>query len=373
MEEAYEAVTGFRRNIFMLPGGKYGKRFLHEKAKLYRHAANKGPLEAISQTAIATMEHLLLQKPTRNAKASDHIKCLGKRLELWEKGDIAGLLEEAVAIQGRMPARKVRKESVGDLAGRFALLVHGGRSREAMRMLDEGDPGGVLELTPETKRAMADIYFDDQPIDESALLQGPVRLEHEAVFKEITGDAIKKAALKSRGGAGPSGGDARHWQHQLTSLGDASRELCDAMAAWTRRLCCSVVNQKALGAFLANRGVALDKNPGTRPLGIGEMPRRICAKAVLVITRPDIKLASANANLCGGQEAAVPAIFHAITELFEGDECDAVLLADANQGYQRLNRKVALHNLNGVRTVAYAAHRAPGTSGQLIGRVWPGG
>ena len=51
---------------------------------------------------------------------------------------------------------------------------------------------------------------------------------------------------------------------------------------------------------LANRGVALDKNPGTRPLGIGEMPRRICAKAVLVITRPDIKEASANANLCGG-------------------------------------------------------------------------
>ena len=118
------------------------------------------------------------------------------------------------------------------------------------------------------------------------------------------------------------------------------------MAAWTRRLCSSAVSRNVLEAFLANRGVALDKNPGTRPLGIGEMPRRICAKAVLVITRPDIKEASANANLCGGQEAAVQAIFHAVTELFEGDECDAVLLADANQGYQRLNRKVALHNLN---------------------------
>ena len=343
--EAYEVTTNFRRNIAMLPGGKQGKWFLLEKARLYRQAANSGPLEAISQKAIATMEHLLLQRPRKDSRAKDHIKCLGRRRVLWEAGDIAGLLEEAVAIQRRLPVRKVRKDSVEDRAQRFAMLIFEDRGKAAMRMLDEGESMGVLELTPETQQVLADVHFDDQPVDESALLKGPVRLVHEAVFEEITGDAIKRAALKSSGGAGPSGGDARHWQDQLTSLGDASRELCEAMAAWTRRLCSFAVSREVLEAFLANRGVALDKNPGTRPLGIGEMPRRICAKAVLVITRPDIKEASANANLCGGQEAAVQAIFHAVTELFEGDECDAVLLADANQGYQRLNRKVALHNL----------------------------
>ena len=350
--DAYEVTTNFRRNIAKLPGGKHGKWFLLEKARLYRQAANGGPLEAISQKAIATMEHLLLQKPRKDSRAKDHIKCLGRRRKLWEEGDIAGLLEEA-AIRKRLPARKVRKDSVEDRAERFASLIFEGRDRDAMRMLDEGESKGVLELTPETKQVLADVHFDDQPVDESALLKGPVHLVHEAVFEEITGDAIKKAVLKSKGGAGPSGGDARHWQDQLTALGDASRELCEAMAAWTRRLCSSAVSRNVLEAFLANRGVALDKNPGTRPLGIGEMPRRICAKAVLVITRPDIKEASANANLCGGQEAAVQAIFHAVTELFEGDECDAVLLADANQGYQRLNRKVALHNLNIICPILY--------------------
>ena len=78
------------------------------------------------------------------------------------------------------------------------------------------------------------------------------------------------------------------------------------------------MSRNVLEAFLANRGVALYKTPGTRPLNIGEMQRRICAKAVLVITRPDIKEASTNANLCGVQEVAVQAIFHAVMELFEG-------------------------------------------------------
>ena len=39
---------------------------------------------------------------------------------------------------------------------------------------------------------------------------------------------------------------------------------------------------------MASRPIALDKNPGVCPIGIGDTARRIIAKAILNITRQDI-------------------------------------------------------------------------------------
>ena len=58
--------------------------------------------------------------------------------------------------------------------------------------------------------------------------------------------------------------------------------LCEAMALHARSLCQEIHDPRCLEAFLANRLVPLDKNPGVRPVGIGEMPRRIFGKACLL-------------------------------------------------------------------------------------------
>ena len=54
----------------------------------------------------------------------------------------------------------------------------------------------------------------------------------------------------------------------------------------TRRLCQQYVDPAGLTAFIACRLVALDKCPGVRPVGIGEvvMIRRIASKAILSAT-----------------------------------------------------------------------------------------
>ncbi len=56
---------------------------------------------------------------------------------------------------------------------------------------------------------------------------------------------------------------------------------------------------------MACRLIALDKNPGVRPIGIGEIPRRIIAKAVLSIIRGDIQDAVGSSQLCAGQFSGI--------------------------------------------------------------------
>lgn len=55
-----------------------------------------------------------------------------------------------------------------------------------------------------------------------------------------------------------------------------------------RKFCSTFVDPIGLSPLLACCLIALNKNPGVRPIGITEMVRRIIAKAILSITRLDI-------------------------------------------------------------------------------------
>ena len=97
-----------------------------------------------------------------------------------------------------------------------------------------------------------------------------------------------------------------------------------------------------LEAFVANRLIPLDKQPGTRPIGIGEMPRRIIGKTIAAVLKNDIMDAAGATQLCAGQRSGIEAAIHAI-ELFERDSSDALLLVDATNAFNSLNRATALH------------------------------
>ena len=85
--------------------------------------------------------------------------------------------------------------------------------------------------------------------------------------------------------------------------------------------------------------IALDKNPGVRPIGIGETPRRIITKAALTVTRNDILDAAGYTQLCAGQMAGA---VQAVRQCFQQEGTEAVLLVNA---INSLNRNIALHNI----------------------------
>ena len=101
-----------------------------------------------------------------------------------------------------------------------------------------------------------------------------------------------------------------------------------------------------LEAFLACRLIPLDKNPGVRPIiGIGEVPGRNIEKYIVFAIKPQIMDRAGDLQLCAGQNSGCEAAVHAMSEIFAEDETDAVLLVDATNAFNSINRKVMLHNI----------------------------
>ena len=86
INEAYEIVIHWRKNIFELPKGKSGKLFITEITKFIQSWCNKDSNREIAFKAIAIMPHLLLQKTAQKLKAKELKGILDRRIELWKKG-----------------------------------------------------------------------------------------------------------------------------------------------------------------------------------------------------------------------------------------------------------------------------------------------
>ena len=96
-----------------------------------------------------------------------------------------------------------------------------------------------------------------------------------------------------------------------------------------RRLSTTYVDPVGISQFLACRLIALDKNPGVRPIGICKTARRIIAKAILSVTNGDIPDAAGSLQQCPGQCTGTEAAVHAMRELFIKQSTETVLLVDA--------------------------------------------
>ena len=99
-------------------------------------------------------------------------------------------------------------------------------------------------------------------------------------------------------------------------------------------------------AYIASRLIPLDKNPGLRPIGVGEVLRRIIGKAVAWSLSMKIKEAAGPLQTCAGHGAGAEAAIHAMRKIYEDDATDAVLLIDAENAFNSMNRQVALHNIH---------------------------
>ena len=106
-----------------------------------------------------------------------------------------------------------------------------------------------------------------------------------------------------------------------------------------------MVDPKSLEAFVACRLIPLDKCPGVRPIGIGEILRRIIGKVIGWALKEDIQIAAGPLQAATGLQGGAEAAIHAMKQVFEDEDTEAVILVDASNAFNSLNRQVALHNI----------------------------
>ena len=159
---------------------------------------------------------------------------------------------------------------------------------------------------------------------------------------------VRQAALRTKGSGGPSGIDANGFRRMMASKSfkQSSSKLCDAIATMTKILCTHFIDPSTIEAVVASRLIPLDKGEGeVRPIGVGEVLRRIMGKCVMNVAKNDVVGVSGSLQLCAGQKSGSEAAIHAMHTIFESDETDAVLLIDASNAFNSLNRAAALHNV----------------------------
>ena len=275
-------------------------------------------------------------------------------MKIWHDGDLNELILEGRAIQHRLPQPK-QNETSKRLTRSFAQLMFHGKTKAALRLLTDKNTGYPLWLDelivsgnslPKTVRdILSDKHPEGLPADPDSIVSDIPPPVHPVIFDSLDASCIRSAALRTEGAAGPSGIDAQGWRRLCTSYKTASNELCQSLAATARRLCTCLVDPESISPLLACRLIALSKNPGVRPIGIGETVRRIIAKSVLSVIRGDIQDAAGTVQLCAGQISGTEAAVHTVRTLFEQNEAEAVILVDTSNAFNSLNRQVALHNI----------------------------
>ena len=202
---------------------------------------------------------------------------------------------------------------------------------------------------PASSQTVRDILYEKHPRasipPDEALLDGEVLSINPIIYESLTPKLIKDVARHSHGAAGPSGLDSEAWKRMATCFKKSSDRLCAALADAARVICTSVLTDRDLSAFTAARLVPLDKTPGVRPIAVGEMFRRIICKAIMKVIERDVLCSTAPYQMCVGVPSACEAAVHAMERLFHDPSVQGILLVDASNAFNALNRSAAMHNI----------------------------
>ena len=345
IDQAYEEVVHWRKNIFEVPTCAVGRSFVQELSKWLEHFNAKSRCQTFAMKTFIVLPALLLQKPSAKSKRHEHKALLEKRLEQWNRKEILELLRSGRTIQKRrVSGQNTKKE---DTARKFANLMFEGKVTHAVRMLTDEENQGVLPLTEETLAQLKEKHPTPAGIREETLLNGPIRQMDSSYFDCIDGNMIARATKKTNGSAGPSTTDADFFQHILLhkNFKGAGQSLREELARFSRLVATEFIDPQIIQPYLNSRLIPLNKCPGVRPIGVGETVRRIVGKAIAWTLKSDIQKTAGPLQVCTGIKSGSEAAVHFVREQFEADTAEACILVDTSNAFNAVNRQVMLHNL----------------------------
>ena len=242
-----------------------------------------------------------------------------------------------------------KARAVEDISKVFAKLVLQGKLSAAIKLLENESSSGLLDLSPEVLEGLKDKHPEAADITFESLLHGPIEYIPPSVFDMINEEIIYNATTTTKGSAGPSGMNSELYRRILCSknfkLKTEGKILREEFAVLTRNLLKTSYHPSLLEAFTSCRLLKLNKNPGIRPIGVGEVLRRIVGKTIAGFLKEEIKEAAGPLQVCAGHSAGAEAAIHAMRQVFAEERTDRILLIDAINAFNTMNRSVAVHNI----------------------------
>ena len=263
LNTVYDKVVFWRKNIFLLPLGRSGKLYTEETTKLINSRTHNSPLQDVAFKAIMVMPNLLLQKPSRNSKSKDHLEALERRLQLWKEGELTELLIEGETIQKSLSDSK-RTTTIVELSKQFKNYMKKSKVNAALKLLTNNMKDGILPLNIQTLNSLKEKHPESKVGSIDILLTDISQRVHPIKFAGIDEEMVRKAAIKTKGGSGPSTMDADAWRRILCScnFGDTNVDLRKAIANFIKKFCTEEISITSIETFAACRLIPLDKNPG---------------------------------------------------------------------------------------------------------------
>ena len=211
------------------------------------------------------------------------------------------LLKESKKIQKNMKATNMTI-SINEISKKITREMRKGNVHNAIKLLTNNMKNDFLPLNKKTLEQLKQKHPQRRDANQEIMLPDKPEEIHPIKFDSIDTENVRKAALKTMGGAGPSGLDADGLKRIFTSnqFGDSTDDLCKTFTEVIKKLH-TVQNQStSLEAFLANRLIPLDKNPGLKHIGLGEVLRRIAGKITVSHLKEDVIQSVRSLQVCTG-------------------------------------------------------------------------
>ena len=187
-------------------------------------------------------------------------------------------------------------KTINMVSRKFRGYMSKGNVNSAIKLLSNNMEGCVLPSNKEASELLNVKHPTGKAASEDNKLHSPLPTVENITFDVINDSMISEAAKITQGGSGPSGMDADSWRRILVSrgYGNAGNNLRKAIALLIKKTCIEKIDDPSLSPSMASRLVPLNKNPGLRTVGVGELLRRVMGKAVMSTFFEDVTTASSD-------------------------------------------------------------------------------
>ena len=288
----------------------------------------------------------MLQRLPHVTKSRDIRPLLAARLAQWESGDYSALVDQAVHAMQLYLATRRGIFTDAQIERHFQTLMLKGEIRRAHRYLAERCKFAVHQphdIVDNGQTASA-IMQSKHPLPTAITAAQLPPMPHSApafVDVQITADVAAQVATRLSGACGLGGTDGPTLKNWLLRHGPASAQLCTSLARHTQWRANNLVPWASTRALVSNRGLAIDKFPGVRPIGIGHIERRFEAKCLIRVAGLEATEAAGVDQLSAGLPAGIEGAIHAAHQAWI-DQANApdfgFLCLDARNAFNEVDR-----------------------------------